>query len=199
MSGFRTETDGLIVTVNGNDVAKFDSTGKLLVGGSPVATESTKIIAGTAIATTSGTVHEFTGIIPSWAKRITVMIHNVSLSGTDLPIIQLGTGSVYTTTGYHSGTVGGTPGNVLAGGLNTNGFLMSTVANAGNFTTGTMVITNITGNLWTMSGTSGAVTAATNFILVGSKDVGGEVDSVRLTSVNGLNTFDSGTFNIFWE
>ena len=58
------------------------------------------IASGTAVASTSGTSIDFTGI-PSWVKRITVMLSGVSTSGTSIVLIQIGAGSV-TTSGYAS-------------------------------------------------------------------------------------------------
>ena len=67
---------------------------------------STNIVSGTVNAggtnpfpASSGpTSVVFTGI-PSWVKRITVMFNGFSTSGTNFPLIQLGSGSVQTT-GY---------------------------------------------------------------------------------------------------
>ena len=54
----------------------------------------------TAVATTSGTAIDFTGI-PAGVKRITVMFNGVSTNGTSNYLLQLGSGSVQTT-GYSS-------------------------------------------------------------------------------------------------
>jgi len=55
---------------------------------------------GTAVNTTSGTSIDLTSI-PSWVKRITVMLNGVSTNGASIPQIQLGAGSV-DTTGYNA-------------------------------------------------------------------------------------------------
>jgi hypothetical protein len=55
---------------------------------------------GTAVAATSGTAFDFTGI-PSWAKRITVTFNSLSLDGTDHFLVQIGSGSI-TSSGYSS-------------------------------------------------------------------------------------------------
>ena len=57
-----------------------------------------QLISGTAVASTSGTSIDFTGI-PSWVKRVTVMFSGVSTNGASLPQIQIGAGSVQTS-GY---------------------------------------------------------------------------------------------------
>ena len=68
------------------------------IGGTP--TGVGVLTSGTAVASTSGTSIDFTGL-PSWVKRITVIFNGVSLSGSSNLLIQLGTGSTtYTTSGY---------------------------------------------------------------------------------------------------
>jgi len=61
---------------------------------------SQKLTSGTAVASTSGTSIDFTGI-PSWVKRITVMFNGVSTNGSSDNLVQIGSGSVETT-GYSS-------------------------------------------------------------------------------------------------
>ena len=58
------------------------------------------IRSGTAVASTSGTSIDFTSL-PTGIKRITVMFNGVSGSGTSVPLIQIGSGSI-TATGYSS-------------------------------------------------------------------------------------------------
>ena len=58
------------------------------------------LTSGAAVASTSGTSIDFTGI-PSWAKRINVLLKGVSLSGSSGILVQIGSGSV-TTSGYLS-------------------------------------------------------------------------------------------------
>ncbi len=50
------------------------------------------ITSGTAVASTSGTSIDFTGI-PSWVKRVTILFKGVSISSTSQFLIQLGSGS----------------------------------------------------------------------------------------------------------
>lgn len=57
------------------------------------------ITSSTAVASTSGTSIDFTGI-PSWVKRITVMLSGVSTNGSSAVQIQLGTSSGATVSGY---------------------------------------------------------------------------------------------------
>ena len=85
---------------------------------------------GAGARLTSGTVQTasnsanltFTGI-PSWAKRITVMVNNVATGGSSGIIVQLGTGGTPTTTGYVN-QVGiiSTTNNITRGTIYTTGF-----------------------------------------------------------------------------
>ena len=154
---------------------------------------------GTAQASTSGTSIDFTSI-PSWVKRITVMFNGVSLSGTTSYLLQLGAGSVTTTgyLGYYSAQENsGTPA-VTA---NTSGFPVN-ANNAGNLRYGTARFVNITGNTWVCDGVfvgTNSAAVASYFTTGGSIALGGTLDRVRITTVNGTDTFDAGSINILYE
>ena len=60
-----------------------------------------KIVQGTVQNTTSGVAIGFTGI-PSWVKRVTLLLNEVSSSGTSGFLVQIGSGS-YLATGYNDG------------------------------------------------------------------------------------------------
>jgi hypothetical protein len=149
------------------------------------------LTSGTAIASTSGTSIDFTGI-PSWAKRITVMFQGVSTNGTSVPLVQIGAGSV-TTSGYL-----GSSANAGAQANYTTGFGIQS-ALATNVRHGVMTLTLVTGNTWVANGVFGLSDSA-NFIATGgSIALGGTLDRVRITTVNGTDTFDAGTINLLWE
>ena len=154
---------------------------------------SSVITSGTAVASTSGTSIDFS--IPSWVKRITVMFSGVSTSGTSDILIQLGSGSV-TTTGYVSTSTGfiGTGGSTRS---STAGLIVANDS-ASYITSGNIVITNITSFSWTNSGV-GKVAATASFVCGGAITLSGTLDRVRITTVNGTDTFDAGTINIIYE
>ena len=58
-----------------------------------------RITQGTAVASTSGTSIDFTGL-PAWVKRITVNFSGVSTNGTSIPLLQLGDSGGIENTGY---------------------------------------------------------------------------------------------------
>jgi hypothetical protein len=168
-----------------------------VTGTAVVSGQNSAITAGTAVASTSGTTVDFTGI-PSWVKRITVMFSGVSTSGSSNKLLQLGSGSV-TTTGYTS--IGGTMyvGAAYVGmATSTAGFIMGDNSGTNNIY-GTYVFTLVTGNTWV--GSSSANTSGTNYALVSSGNItlSGALDRVRITTVNGTDTFDAGSINILYE
>ena len=150
------------------------------------------ITSGTAVAITSGTSIDFTSI-PSYVKRITVMFSGVSTSGTSLIQVQIGAGSVVT-----SGYVSQYSTNGLSGSL-TSGFATSYRPDAGNALRGHMVICLISSNTYTVSsvlggGASNDITSASGVLALSST-----LDRVRITTVNGTDTFDAGSINIAYE
>jgi hypothetical protein len=58
-----------------------------------------RLVSGTSVASTSGTSIDFTGL-PSWVKRITVMLDGVGTNGTSSPILQIGDSGGIENTGY---------------------------------------------------------------------------------------------------
>jgi hypothetical protein len=163
--------------------------------GSNANSGGTLITSGTAVASTSGTAINFTGI-PSWVKRITVMFSGVSTSGTSNYLVQVGSGSV-TTTGYSgSGTIFSTSS--LLTGTSTAGFLMRQDSAAGNIS-GAVVLSVISGNTLVASGTLSSPANTYSLITSGTITLGGAIDRVRVTTVNGTDTFDAGTINILYE
>ena len=157
------------------------------------------ITSGTAVASTSGVAIDFTGI-PSWVKRVTVMFNGVSTSGTSNLQIQIGSGSV-ATTGYDSASYTANSVNVSA----TTGFLVTALNFAAGIVSGTtsLFLQNSSTNAWVASGTLGQTTVpASNGGLStcgGNKALSGTLDRVRITTVNGTDTFDAGSINILWE
>jgi hypothetical protein len=159
------------------------------------------LTSGTAQASTSGTSIDFTGI-PSWAKRITVMFSGVSLSGTSNILIQIGAGSVQTT-GYLSNSNYDT-GPSGAGFSTTAGYGIAMAGAAINAISGLITITllNSATGTWVESAVlSFDNVAAAGYTIqsAGTKTLSGTLDRVRITTVNGTDTFDAGSINILYE
>jgi len=158
---------------------------------------SSVITRATAQASTSGTSFEFTGI-PSWVKRITVMFTNISTNGSSLIIVQIGS-TTYTTSGYISGGAQTGGSNTVTGLSATTGFLTTAGGNAANIAAGITTITNLTGNNWISSTSAGFTNTNFSGSAGGTVTLSGVLDRVRVTTVNGTDTFDSGSINILYE
>ena len=170
------------------------------ITGSSTVAGSTGILypltSGTAVASTSGTSVDFTSI-PSWVKRITVMFNGVSTNGTSNLLVQLGAGSVVTTGYTQSSTYMVNGGSNSASGP-TSGFNLSVSTAASDTLYGTAVITLV--------GSNNYISTVNTIRFVGASVVGaggitlsGAIDRLRLTSVNGTDTFDAGSVNILFE
>jgi hypothetical protein len=153
------------------------------------------ITSGTAVASTSGTSIDFTGI-PSWVKRITVMFNGVSTNGTSLLQVQLGTSSGFVTSGYFS--AGTRQGTALSSISITSGLLVDNLSTAADTRYGIFSVQNISTNSWVSTSLiASSSTAVGN--AGGSIALGGTLDRVRITTVNGTDTFDAGSINILYE
>jgi len=152
----------------------------------------------TSVASTSGTSIDFTGI-PSWVKRITVMFQGVSTSGGSDYLVRIGSGSV-AATGYT-----GASSRIVAAVVSANyttGFGVNNGTQAGTYVSnGVMTITllDASSNIWTEFAVFGGSDSATTTVSGGSKTLSGSLDRVRITTVNGTDTFDAGTINIMYE
>lgn len=121
-------------------------TSPTITGASVSSMASSVITQGTAVASTSGTSIDFTGI-PSWVKRITVMFNGVSTNGSSIIQLQIGAGSV-DTSGY-LGSAGYVQNAAATGAANfTTGFGISAGASATCVYHGTMVLTLLGSNQW---------------------------------------------------
>ena len=160
----------------------------------PASTGTMQLLSlATAQNTTSGTSIDFTSI-PSWAKKITVMCNGVSTNGTSPSLIQIGTASGIEITGYLSYyTVGATAGGSTAG------FIFGANQAAANSYSGHITLTFIGSNLWVTSSIYIGSLSAVGTIQAGSKTTAGVLDRLRLTTVNGTDTFDAGSVNILIE
>jgi hypothetical protein len=167
--------------------------------GSGLVAGASLITSGTVQASTSGTSIAFTSI-PSWVKRITLMFQGVSTSGTSLVQVQFGTGvtPTYVTTGYASAASVISTGTASV--ASTTGFQATGQGAAADVLTGNMVFTNLSGNSWTESGLIGyARSAGVMAMTAGSLTLGDVLTAIRITTVNGTDTFDAGSINILYE
>ena len=153
-------------------------------------TAGSGIATSTSVSTTSGSSIDFTNI-PSWVKRITVMLNGVTSSNAIE--VRLGTSSGIVATGYNGGAGIAQNGNSTSVGSTSTGFSVS-----GNTSTvvGIWTIANFSGNTWT---------AAWNWSNSGNQFGGGGayialsgvLTQLRLSA--GSGTFSAGSINILYE
>ena len=167
----------------------------ILNGTDGVQGNSGAIVSDTAKSAT-GTSVDFTGI-PSWVKRVTVMFAGVSTNGTSEPLIQIGDSGGIETTGYVSTSVNTINAGASAAASSTAGFIMRGVL-AANTISGHMIITTLGSNVWVSSHTAKGSTTF-NICGAGDKTLSDTLTQVRITTVNGTDTFDAGTINIIYE
>ena len=151
--------------------------------------------ASTAVASTSGTSIDFTSI-PSWVKRITVMFNGVSTNGLSFFRVRIGPTAGVETTGYVGAS--GSPATValFSGGFDIASNNAANTTQQGLFT---LALLDASTNTWIASwGIGNAVNPGVG-VGGGSKSLSGALSIVRITTVNGTDTFDAGTINILYE
>lgn len=150
----------------------------------------------TVTATASGTAVDFTGI-PAWAREIVIGFVGVSTSGTAFPLLQLGDSGGVENTGYvcNGHRIFGSPlAQSFTAGFGLNG------ASAALIYRGTLVLTrSANSNTWTCSGALSESGATASLLTTGDKTLSDVLDRVRLTTSNGTDTFDSGSFYVSWR
>ena len=175
-------TAGTVITAQLTGTA--GSTGTYTVSASQTVSSTTITIVGVDFLS-----------IPSWVKRVTVMFNGVSTNGTSIPQVQIGSGSV-TTSGYVSTATSASATPIAASG--TSGFLLVGQGSAANLITGLIVISSVGSNLW-VAALSGSQFTNISLCGGGSVTLSGTLDRVRITTVNGTDTFAAGSINILYE
>jgi hypothetical protein len=165
-----------------------------LNGTTGVQGNSGAFVAGTAVASTSGTSIDFTSI-PSWVKRITVMFNGISTNGTSNILIRLGNSGGVVTSGYVSQATNG------SGTRSTAGFIQTAEMTAAALLYGQFVcnLQSSSTNAWTGNGSLDKNDNVMPFSAGALTTMAGVLDRVRITTVNGTDTFDAGSINILYE
>lgn len=145
----------------------------------------------------TGTAVDFNSI-PSWVKRITVLLNEVSTNGTTNVLVQVGTSSGVISSGYVSVSGRQTANTSYTTGDSTVGFHIQTAVAT---ETKTVVMT-----LYSMGGNAiigswvGKRSINESVYGAGSINIGGlALDRIRVTTANGTDTFDSGIINLLLE
>jgi hypothetical protein len=189
--------NGIAATAN---TALSNSSTAVTTANAAVATANAaaQIVRGTAVATTSGTSVDFTGI-PSWVKRLTVVFTTLSQSGSAYVLFQLGDSGGVETTGYTS-TANFLQGGTSSGTFSSTAGIVLLTGSTPNQITGSVVFNNINSNTWVATGmyNYNNNTGITGYS-AGDKTLSNTLDRIRITSTNGTDTFDAGLVNIIYE
>jgi len=161
---------------------------------------STNVVQSTAVASTSGATITFTSL-PSWVKRISLLLYNVSTTGTSGYKVLIGpVAGVETTTylGEADTQDGATNANI-----STSFYVIGSGSlSAASVIQGRVELYNHSSNIWICAsqlGRSDATGTGSSFYLSGSKSLAGVLTQVQLSTGNGTDTFDAGSINILYE
>ena len=161
-----------------------------------LAAGATAIARDTAKASTSGVAVQFTSI-PSWAHRITVAFDGVSSNGTTNLLVQLGTGSTPTTSGYAGNSVFSWASGVVPVSSTAGIPIFNNAASYNHY--GQLVFTNISNNTWLASGQFVTAGVQGSTLSGGTVTLAGVLNYLRVVATNGTDTFDAGSINVFFE
>lgn len=155
---------------------------------------------GSAVDATNGGANDLTSFTVlsglSSPDQIEIAFSGVSLNGTDNFQIQIGDSGGIETSGYESTSIHiAIPGGSLSGHSDTAAYAFRGGA-ADMVTSGSLVITRVDGNTWTINGTFHNVSAGLGFFWIGTtsgvKTLSGTLTQVLMKSAS-TNTFDGGT------
>jgi hypothetical protein len=196
--------DTIAFATAGTEDMRIDSVGNVMIGTTTSQTGAKlsvtggiqgTITSGTAVSPTSSTSIDYTSL-PSWVKKITVTFQGLSSSSSSLWLLQLGTSSGVTTSGY-LGRVAGISGSAFS--AYSAGFTLLTDSSNGAILHGLIQIVTLGSNNFAMNGILGRSDGGNVYISGGSIALAGTLDRIRITTVNGSDTFDAGSINILYE
>jgi hypothetical protein len=147
--------------------------------------------------TLAGTFTDLVGI-PPHATRVNVKFANLSTSGTNIPLLQIGDSGGVVATGYGGDTSTITSAPAASAIASSVGLALSTGVTAATTLNGEVVLTRVTptGNLWTMSyvGSFQGVGVVAHASSV--RGLTNPLDRIRFTTFGAVDTFDGGTFSV---
>jgi hypothetical protein len=161
---------------------------------------STNIVSGASVPV-SGTSIDFTGI-PSWVRRVTVMLNAVSWSSTASVQIQLGDSGGVETSGYNSVTGSTSTSATVASFTSSTSFSLLNNWGSDSVFYGSIIFSllNASTNTWAAQGIFSADTSTGDWAVFtsGAKSLSATLDRVRVTTVQSAN-FATGAINILYE
>jgi hypothetical protein len=201
-----TGVTGLLPIANGGLAASVSPTtaGNTIFTTDGTNWSSTQKIVQASVQTPSAVASVSFTSIPSWVKRITILMNGLSTSGTSDLSVRIGSGS-FVSTGYVGSSAFVSQSSVAAGGAGaTTAFTVGGYSVNTCTISGVVTLYNITGNIWNYACTAtrnGGTTAqngvqTTVYIPL---SLAGVLDRVQLLAVNTTDTFDAGSVNILYE
>jgi hypothetical protein len=129
------------------------------------------------------------------------MFSGVSTSGSSYTIIQLGDSGGVETTGYRGSLTSINAGGGGAPELITSGFGVNRSGSASALLNGCVTINllDATNKIWAAAGNISDSNVAFGNYTSGAKTLSDTLDRIRITTVNGTDTFDAGSINILYE
>ena len=175
-------TSGQVLTSNGSSAPSW-------------ATPSSSVTLSTPVNTTSGTAIDFTGI-PSTAKIIYIYFKHVSMDAGGAWLIQIGSSSGISSSGYESSSSIQMSGSTNQTDSSNAGFiLMSTTSTRYYSGLMTLALQDTSTNTWVESAII-SVTTPETILSGGYKSLTGTLDRIRITTSGGTAQFDAGSINI---
>lgn len=135
--------------------------------------------------------------IPTWARRITIIVQTLSTNGTSPPIIQLGDSGGIETSGYVA-AAGAFAAASTSNSFTTGFAVTDTIAAATDLNlVATLVLLDKSSNTWLCTGVGHAGVSLRVFS--GTKSLSGTLTDMQFTTVGGANTFDNGLVTYYVE
>ena len=192
----------LPVANGGTGVTSSTGSGANVLGTSPsisgavLSSMASSVITSGTLVTASGTSVNFTSL-PSWVKRITVMLVGISSNGSSMPTVRIGDSGGISATGYLGSVMCGSAATLFTTGFEYGGGLQ----NATRVWHGAITINlqNSSTNTWAATGVISLSDGASTVVTAGSKSLTSALTQVRITYVNGTDSFDAGSINILYE
>jgi hypothetical protein len=136
--------------------------------------------------------------IPTWAKRVTVVLNGMSTNGSSGFALTLGTSSGLETTGYTAMSTSVSGGGAVTPTSSTSAFVSDNGSAAGT-SFGKVEFFLNSANAWVCSGHLHRITTSSFSLLGGSKTLAGALDRIQFSAVNGTDVFDAGSYEVIWE
>ena len=124
-----------------------------IANGAVTPAKLSQVLTASGVVTTTGTTAvTLSNTIPSWVKRVAIVLNGVSTVSTGIPALRLGTSGSVENTGYSSGVTNLSASASATQTSATSGFELITVGSASYALAGRYTLDNVTGNTWVISG-----------------------------------------------